>query len=299
MTKKNNANSARRKLIPAVGMLVASAMMLSSSTYAWFTMSDSVTVDGMNINATSEGGIVVSNGVTKESDAQDAALKWATVASAVHTSGANLLPTSTQNATNWYYNISDNVNDAKAHQSSYTSLTLEPDTNGIGKDTTANTSLGSYGFYLVNDFYIKSSTVAINDQVLTVKSLTVTPTHAGDTGSADLNKSLRVAVVLSDQKTNGAKTATYIYNPLSGDDSYWVNNAESKFTVTTMPTDGTPTKSTLTIPDNTSTTTTAINAKIYLYFEGEDKDCKSANITSDLDNLAVTVQFGLATPDTP
>jgi hypothetical protein len=59
MTKKNNANSARRKLIPAVGMLVASAMMLSSSTYAWFTMNDSVTVTGMTLKTKVSGNLLV------------------------------------------------------------------------------------------------------------------------------------------------------------------------------------------------------------------------------------------------
>ena len=46
----NNKNvSARRKLIPAVAMLATSAAMLSTSTYAWFTMSKEVEVTGINM----------------------------------------------------------------------------------------------------------------------------------------------------------------------------------------------------------------------------------------------------------
>ena len=47
--KRSEKNSARRKLIPAIGMLTVSAMMLSSSTYAWFTMNKEVEVTGMEL----------------------------------------------------------------------------------------------------------------------------------------------------------------------------------------------------------------------------------------------------------
>ena len=51
MTKQNNEkkSNARRKLIPAIGMLTVSAMMLSSATYAWFTMNKTVEVTGMEL----------------------------------------------------------------------------------------------------------------------------------------------------------------------------------------------------------------------------------------------------------
>ena len=47
-TEKKN-NSAMRKLIPATSMLLVSAMMLASSTYAWFTMNKEVQVTGMEV----------------------------------------------------------------------------------------------------------------------------------------------------------------------------------------------------------------------------------------------------------
>jgi len=54
MTANNtkNKSTAKRKLVPAVGMLLASAMALSSSTYAWFTMSREVEVTGIKMTAT-------------------------------------------------------------------------------------------------------------------------------------------------------------------------------------------------------------------------------------------------------
>ena len=56
----NEKNSARRKLIPAIGMLTVSAMMLSSSTYAWFTMSKEVQVTGMEVKTTVGSNLLIS-----------------------------------------------------------------------------------------------------------------------------------------------------------------------------------------------------------------------------------------------
>jgi hypothetical protein len=49
--KKTNTkkNSAMKKLLPAFGMLMVSASMLATSTYAWFTMNKTVTVNGMEV----------------------------------------------------------------------------------------------------------------------------------------------------------------------------------------------------------------------------------------------------------
>jgi hypothetical protein len=64
MTRKNNEkkSNASRKLIPAIGMLTASAMMLSSATYAWFTMSREVEVQNIQMTATTPEDIQISLG---------------------------------------------------------------------------------------------------------------------------------------------------------------------------------------------------------------------------------------------
>jgi hypothetical protein len=60
--KKNKKNSAARKLIPAIGMLTVSAMMLSSSTYAWFTMSREVEVKNIQMTASVPEDLQISLG---------------------------------------------------------------------------------------------------------------------------------------------------------------------------------------------------------------------------------------------
>jgi len=69
-TNTNKKSSARKKLIPAAGSLMISAAMLSTSTYAWFTMNKEVEVTGLKMQATASAGLEVSLGAF--GDASDA-----------------------------------------------------------------------------------------------------------------------------------------------------------------------------------------------------------------------------------
>ena len=60
MTKKKT--SAKKKLLPAAGMLALSAAMLSSATFAWFTMSREVEVKNISMTATVPEDIQISLG---------------------------------------------------------------------------------------------------------------------------------------------------------------------------------------------------------------------------------------------
>ena len=50
-----------RRMIPALCMLLVSAIMLSTASYAWFTMNDQVTASGMEIQAEAAGALVISD----------------------------------------------------------------------------------------------------------------------------------------------------------------------------------------------------------------------------------------------
>lgn len=64
--KKNNKEtkntSARKKIIPALAMLTTSALMLSSTTYAWFTLNKEVEVTGLQMQATAGQSLEISLG---------------------------------------------------------------------------------------------------------------------------------------------------------------------------------------------------------------------------------------------
>ena len=61
-TNEKKNTSAKKKLIPAVAMLTTSAVMLSTATYAWFTMSREVEVTGLQMSATASDALEISLG---------------------------------------------------------------------------------------------------------------------------------------------------------------------------------------------------------------------------------------------
>lgn len=61
-TNEKKNTSAKKKLIPAVAMLTTSAVMLSTATYAWFTMSREAEVTGIKLTATTPQTIEISLG---------------------------------------------------------------------------------------------------------------------------------------------------------------------------------------------------------------------------------------------
>lgn len=48
-----------RKLIPAFSMLLVAAIMLSTASYAWFTMSTKATAEGMKVKATASSSLLI------------------------------------------------------------------------------------------------------------------------------------------------------------------------------------------------------------------------------------------------
>lgn len=67
MKTEKRKNSALKKLIPAVAMLATSAVMLSTATYAWFTMNKEVQMTGLKMTATTGEGIEISLASVSES----------------------------------------------------------------------------------------------------------------------------------------------------------------------------------------------------------------------------------------
>jgi hypothetical protein len=279
------------KLVPAFIMLLVSAILVSTATFAWFSMNTQVTATGMQVKATAEDGILIAN-VDKSS--------WTNSANAKVTS-AVLVPTSTAGTASpaWAHNTSTNADDAQANQaaSSYQDLTLAWTNTSSGEgfvDTNTNGSKDTDEkvYVLLNEFYIKSS-----GNVLTLGSgQTYADLYINDvtvTSSASflkIDNSVRVLVVVG--------SAAYIYAPVI-DAASGVTTLSYNFKQNTAVTaiDATAsagydkTTGTTTIGNTDST---AVLAKVYIYFEGEDANCKSTNISGvTTDDLNVTVKFGL------
>lgn len=282
------------KLVPAFIMLLVSAILVSTASYAWFSMNTQVTATGMNVKAQAEGGIVISNSSKST---------WSAEATAQVTT-ATLYPTSYTNVGsevgNWYHNKSDDANNAKANQdaSSYevlTPISLSATSEGVGyvdKNGTEGYQTGAdSAYFLLNNFTIKSSGDPVTGGKLYINQVNVTSNAA----LLPIDCALRVAVVVGG--------TTYIFAPVTasyGDPAvdyaptytYHVKGSSSNTTALYGASAKNVETSVTTIPN----TDAGVPVQIYCYYEGEDANCKSTNISGiTVDTITVSVQFGTTT----
>ncbi len=59
-----------RKLIPAIAMLLMSTVMMSTASFAWFSMNTETNVSGMQVQATAGGSLIISDQLTTLSAAK-------------------------------------------------------------------------------------------------------------------------------------------------------------------------------------------------------------------------------------
>ena len=287
-TKNTKGSSPMKKLIPAAGMLMISATMLATSTFAWFTMNKEVSVTGMNLQARAEGGILIersANSATKGISITDPT----TVAA-----DAALLPTSTNNASTWFHAIAaaNNANTAKAGTMETLTFTdTAPASAALGyKSVTAPDGTTVQKYVLYDTFIVTPDVNASSYQNLWIKNCTVSG------ASADLSKSLRVAFVGDGGVTicapvSGANTSYTVGTNADG-----VTAAGTATTAYDSSATGTTPFTTMTHALETGNALTSETVSVYIYFEGEDTDHYTDHLSNGIENLTIT--FTLACDDT-
>ena len=303
--KKKKTN---KKIASALAMLMLSAAMLGTSTYAWFTMNKTVTVNNMQVKAVAEDGLLI-NEVSTAND-----VNWDSEATAAQTGStlSALYPASTADGTDWYHAASKKSNSAAAASqgaasadlvesyeqlTSLTAITAMTEATATGGSQAAFETMGKVntdpaGYYVHYTYYLKGASGSALPLASTanaaydvwIKSVSATTT---DTGSANLNKALRVGIKLNSN--------FYIFNPLGGTSSYYVDAGNTPTT---------------TIPGNTATVTDLASlpavgspgtpVHVYIWYEGEDVNCKSDNaLATTLDKISVQIDFELKAKTTP
>ena len=248
-------------------MVMVAAIALASSTYAWFAAQNTVTADGMSVKAQAESGIVIKSVDNTQSN-------WATTASANMTEATALKPTTTADLKNWYHNVSDDRTNAK----------------GIQASETYGTPINDTTEYLVKkSFIIRSAAdgVPVSNVKLGVKSVEVKVPSTQN--SQALNKALRVGIRLA----SDTSSAFYIYAPLMDSDSTITHKMTyASDTNVSWYKKATPAEQAFTLTGSQiPATDDGVKVDVYIWFEGEDDNCKSENVTATLDDLGVTVQF--------
>ena len=136
-----------RKLIPAISMLLIATIMLSTATFAWFTMNEQVTATGMNIQAQGDASMIISDAPIHVDNTGSNEIKASTNIHTLRamaykgTNGTMGTPTGSEKA-GWYFpttNSEANIATG-AYDGAYTMVT--------GTTT---------GYYVVQEYYIATS----------------------------------------------------------------------------------------------------------------------------------------------
>lgn len=255
-----------KKVVPALCALLVSAVMLGSSTYAWFSMNTKVTATGMTVNAKSESKflqIVAGTAGFADDEAQISAeavnkTKALRPTSAVKAIGAdNLTLTELAQA--------DKATDIKWVEA-FSNDPASSTKNGEYKEvTTAAQAADASNLYtLINDFKVRLNPKAGANSAEKLSVTGVTITSTATVAKNDLLASVRVLFVCGDEWaiwSNGAKVSA------SSDTSV--------------------------LAATVATTPTAI--KVYIYFDGEDTATTTNNATKlSTDGYKVEFVLGVA-----
>lgn len=189
-----------KKLIPAVVMLLVSAVVLSTASYAWFTMSTNVTAEGMKVTASAPTSVLISEVVAGDSTLGYGYTGWSSSINFQTADGANKLYAAT---------TTDGVNFYAPKEC--TDVDGAPVT---GTPFTAATAAGNTKYYVDYTFAIKNTSPDA-DVYLEIASVTLN-------GYA-LKDAVRFAIFTNTSYGATPANATALYNP--GSDS-WIAGAQ-------------------------------------------------------------------------
>ena len=257
-----------RKLLPAIAMLLVSAVMMSTASFAWFSTNTTATANGFQVQVSAAKNLLI-----KDSGATD--YKSSVVYDDEEAIKKNLSPASTDPST------ITNADPAPVFYSIADAGDMDPDSYEAAADTTFATTTTNYVKKTVN----LNATGEYDEGKTSFGNVTAKITVGGVTTSPVM-PSFRVLLVV----TQGTTTNYFLYAPITGADSSY-----EPVTGTTSTSLG----SAITTYSNVSTAIitgipkeTAYTVDIYMWFEGQDEACKATNAINLVANT-VTIDFSL------
>ena len=296
------------KLLPALVMLLISAILVSTTTYAWFSMNDNVTAQNMKVKVHTEDGIVISN-VNKG--------VWSDLANGTNTA-VEIVPTSNYvtddpDASPWVHAMSpqdDNANATLSLGGTYEDLAVNWTVNtanggdeGLGFVDRINNN-GTYEagtdmpVVLLNNFFIKSASTDYTGH-LYINDVNVVPSN--NAAFTKLDNGARVLIVLTESDNT---THSFLFAPVLNQASATTTTSytwKNTTAVAARYVGGTGAQSAYDVDTGITfipnAVADAINVKVYFYYEGEDANVKSTNIAQSvtINDLELTIHFGTQT----
>ncbi len=289
-----------RRLIPAFAMLLVSAVLMSTASFAWFSMNSEVTANGMQVTATAESSLVIKanagdfSNVATYTGAAFGALTPVTSYDGLHFGALNnvdVLKSGSANA-NW---------GVKGQDGNFTQGFVSDNLTLV---TINESNYATNGYVAVTKYTIKNMGY---DADVYVKGLTVTKNSADAALDGDLLKAIRVSVQILTTDETPTQVGAYIYNPNDG--SLVTGEGAGKYTPAqgdtpakwelskTEPTYGGSHTAGYSVDSNrfaTLTANTDYTVLVYVWIEGQDTMCTSENV--DVSKFDVEIKFAAATP---
>lgn len=295
------------KLIPAICMLMIAAVLVSTATYAWFSMNSQVTATGMQVQAVTEGSLYISKAETKP-NYQNIILSTVELPTLVNNKAPELMPTSTINVEDWY-----TVGAANA--------------NAYGKSADAFTKVaaGGAGYYIKKTVWVRSE----NDfNSLVVNGVTIDADYDENATDEVIGRAVTVAFkvvsyttpVAEDANTEGEDVGTetaatsapvFVANEATSarnggvkrtsasDDTGIIDSTVPGFVAQSDVASSRPTI--WTKPEAMATAETSVanytfQIDIYVYFDGQSTSCYS-NALLNAVSMVATIDVSFATAD--
>ena len=250
----------RRVLISSVAMLLVAMLALGTATYAWFTVDTKATADGLKVQTSKTSSLLISDATMSK---YDTAFSYAPA--------RYMIPTSSINAKNWYSATAD-------AEDSYKSTTA-------AKLVDLTTSPKQYVFRDQLNIW-NSGEVAVNDVKIVVSGFNNHNYLRFALVEVD-GKGVGKTVAEADFRKNVYANDEVAYNPVkptSATDTTGVYSTAAADQITPIQVTG----DTFEIPVSTSLAADSYKYyNLYVWFEGQDPDCKNANAgtgTSDGSN---------------
>lgn len=255
-----------KRLILTLGLLLVSAALLGTSTFAWFSMNKDVDITGMQVKATTPAYIYISSKPDMSGRSNSVAAP---------SDVTTVVPTSTVDLANWFVGTAATADASTINGTGYVAKTSE----------TVN---------VAQTYYVQSPNNAV--QNLKVENITIT---RSDTTASAINPALRIAVKCQDVtlffaplsnmnsgtavKTAGT-TDTITFVKIGGTDT-----SVDKTTKVTYNTKAEGAGNSSVIIANMAADT-IYTVQVFVFFDGEDAACTSNNAVK-LDTLNVTIGF--------
>ena len=271
-----------RKLVPALCMLLVSAVLMGTSTYAWFSMNRTVDASGMQISATTPTNLYIYNGLKAEGGKSWAAApsvakivegKAITVASITTAMNApTLTPASSSNYSDWYYITDATKGNISAGGSAFDGETKNPTAESVGKITYSDTNITAIGGYVESGRLYLAMESKTGDATTGTVSCTAT-ISATNSEKAKMLNTVRILVKITEGSTTEGSTSNTVLFSADGDK-------------TTKPlTNQTTVGSAVTTTANATAANlqtgfkmnTVYTVDIFVWFEGQDSACVNAN----------------------